>query len=168
MRRMLLLVAPVAAITTTALVVHAATGQATQQVNRQSLAWTTSQVTTTSTSWTNVPGLSVETSCPLQPVASAILSVETGQGSAPAQFRVVRHAITIVNDKQHPLQPGAIDVQTPADAPGLATFTFAKKRLVDGHGEDYLVQWRTPSEQQAQLLKATLKVDWAAAGGTCR
>jgi hypothetical protein len=166
MRRLIVIVSVSSAAALVAgVAVEASTERGTQVVNRQSLAWAS---TASSSTWADLPGLTAETSCPFRSMASAALSVEIAAASAPVQVRVVRTGITINYDPPVVLQPGAVTVTAAGGSPSAATFIFGKRRIIDGHGEDYRVQWRSPTRDVATIDKATLKIDWAHAGGTCR
>ncbi len=131
-------------------------------VQHQLFAWTTEDTPTDGTRWTVVPGLRLETWCAGDQAATATVSLQFHSGAGPVKVRVVREGNTVVNGRRVPLRPGGVTMDT-GTRPGelvSSSFAFAKKGSLDGHGEIFTVEWRSPEGNRAVLDKGTLIVLW--------
>ncbi len=139
------------------------------RLNQQSFAWTNDEITTASNAWRAIDRLRVTTVCPTAPDASAHLSVQLATGNGAAQFRVVRDGVSQLDDAKVTMPPGIVTAETgPFEGSSVAgSFTLVKSGNLDSHGENFRVQWRSPSGTQQVLQKATLVVHWSASRDPC-
>jgi hypothetical protein len=141
------------------LVVLAARGNLSGNLDLQKARWTTNAVSTSSTQWRNLPGLARLPACTLNEV-SLTLSV-TIRG-APAGFRAIMDGVP-----EAPMRPGA--ARFVPDGQESFSYTFVANTLPfeDDDSHTFGVQWRSPTGGQVRLDRGALNLLYQAGTHNC-
>lgn len=148
-RRLLAIVAGVAALAAVPVGVLAARGTFEGALGAQVATWTTTRATTSSTAWRAVPRLSI-THCTVNQVTAMVSATVRG---APVQFRVVIDGVP-----EAPMRPGAARF----DPDGTESFSYSfVGRTAPFEADDthrFTVQWRSPTGARVRLRHGVLNL----------
>jgi hypothetical protein len=159
MRKPLVVIASVLLFAATAVVVLAARGNLSGNLDLQKARWTTTAVSTSSTQWRNVPGLTRLPACTLNEV-SLTLSV-TIRG-APAGFRAIMDGVP-----EAPMRPGAARFVPDGQESFSYTFVANTVPFEDDDSHTFGVQWRSPTGGQVRLDRGALNLLYQAGTHNC-
>lgn len=120
----------------------------------------------TGKSWQMIRPLTLSTDCTDRPAATATLSLQLKGPARQVQVRIMRTGVTVVGEKGRPMAPGVVGVRKPRGNSALV-FSFVRRSVVDGHGENFQVQVRSPSGRRLVVQKGSLVVVWDPASGAC-
>lgn len=141
------------------LVVLAARGNFSGNLDLQKARWTTNYAATSSTQWRNVPGLGRVAACTLNQV-TATLSVT--MGGAPVNFRAVIDGVP-----EAPMRPGVAWF----DPDGRESFSFTwvgnTAPFEDDDSHVFGIQWRSPTGGRAGLYSGALNLLYQAGTHNC-
>jgi hypothetical protein len=158
-RKFLVGAALVGLVAATPLVVLAARGNLSGNLDLQKARWTTTAVSTSSSQWRNLPGLARLPACTLNQV-SATLSVTIG--GAPARFRVIIDSVP-----EAPMKPGPARFVPDGQESFSYTFVGNTGPFEDDDSHVFGVQWRSPTGGRVSLYRGALNLLYQAGTHNC-
>jgi hypothetical protein len=159
MRKLVVVIASVLLFAATAVVVLAARGNLSGNLDVQKARWTTTAVSTSSTQWRNLPGLTRLPACTLKEV-SATLSVTVG--GAPVNFRAIIDGVP-----EAPMRPGTARFVPDGDESFSFTWVGNTAPFEDDDSHVFGIQWRSPTGGTVSLHRGALNLLYQAGTHNC-
>ena len=141
------------------LVVLAARGNFSGNLDLQKARWTTTAASTSSTQWRNVPGLGRVAACTLNQV-TATLSVTVG--GAPVKFRAIIDSVP-----EAPMRPGTARFVPNGDESFSFTWVANTGPFEDDDSHVFGIQWRSPTGGTVSLYRGALNLLYQAGTHNC-